>query len=54
MPKLYSKNETSVQLNQSENNLKPRLHVINALVNYSKSLQVKTMKNGKAVALNLN
>jgi hypothetical protein len=54
MPKLYSKNETVVQNTISSENLKPRLHVINTLLNYSKSLQVNTMKNGRKVALNMN
>lgn len=53
MPKLYSKHETLVHVTNSET-LKPRPHVIANLLNYSKSLQVETMKGGKKVALNLN
>jgi hypothetical protein len=53
MQKLYLNNQPQVS-NSNFENLKPRLHVINNLLNYSKSLQVSTMKNGKKVALNLN
>jgi hypothetical protein len=53
MPKLYLNNETQVPTANFEN-LKPRPHVISALLNYSKSLKVNTLKNGKKVVLNLN
>lgn len=54
MPKLYLKNETQVQTTNTTENYNPRPHVINTLLNYSKSLQVSTLKSGKKVALNLN
>jgi len=54
MPKLYLKNETLVQSSNSNENLKPRQHIIDTLLNYSKSLEINTMKNGKKVALILN
>jgi len=53
MQKLYLKNNSQVVTSNLEN-LKPRPHVITNLLNYSKSLQVSTMTNGKKVALNLN
>ena len=53
MQKLYSKNEILVQTAKPES-LKPRQHVIDTLLNYSKALEVNTMKSGKKVALNMN
>jgi uncharacterized protein (DUF2344 family) len=53
MPKLYLKNEILVQTAKFES-LKPRQHVINNLLNYSKALEVNTMKSGKKIALNMN
>ncbi len=54
MQKLYSKHETQVQSTNVTENTKPRPHVITALLNYSKSLQVHEMKSGKKVATTLN
>jgi hypothetical protein len=54
MQKLYLKHETQVQSAITAESTKPRQHVITALLNYSKSLQVHHMKSGKKVALNMN
>ncbi|MFN5832069.1 MAG: hypothetical protein ACK46R_15080 [Bacteroidota bacterium] len=53
MPKLYSKTENQVNVVSSEG-LKPRAHIVSNLLNYSKSLQVETMTNGKKTVIHLN
>lgn len=53
MPKLYTKTENQVNAVAAQG-IKPRAHIIANLLNYSKSLQVETLHNGKRTAIHLN
>ncbi len=55
MQKIYSKNEKLVPTSKSQiQGIKPRKHIVELLLNYSKSLEVTKFQDGKTILLNLN